>query len=436
MNLQKIIRKFNTPDTRLVVSAWPQKAGNREINHGVAWYTKLTLTKLAKTRGMRFVVLAEEGFHNKPELVANGKILVLRVFSPMRHSLYPAILRWLHVFTNISNVFVHSEFGAGTGLTHYALLLPFLALIRLTGKRITYFAHNVVTDISFLQTHLGIDTSPFVIDTANVLIRLHTILLGRLVDRIVVLDEALKMRLEKILPTKTIITSTIPVTRGKTISRAKARKILHIPLRQKVVLSFGFLSAYKGSDWLTHAFSDTKNTTLILAGGPAHSLQNRPHYQDFYLNLKKIADGYKNIRITGFVPEKDIATYFAAADLVVLPYRGLMGASGALTHALSYKKPFLCSTAMQDIWKNSDLREAAEAARVHKSLLFFPLSSVGMIQIMKTVRSAGKQAKLTNVSRFLSEAWAMQNYEDTAYNLNYEPAKHPTILQTLGLARV
>jgi hypothetical protein len=197
MNIQKLIEKFNMPDTCLVVSAWPQKAGNKEINHGVAWYTKLTLTDIAKKKGTKFVVLAEVGFNNKPELVEHGKILVLRVFSPTHHSLYPAILRWLKVFNNIPHVFVHSEFGAGTGLIHYGLLLPFLALIRLTGKRITYFAHNVISDISFLQTLLGLDTSPYVIDGTNALIYLHTKILGALVDRIVVMDEALKARLEK-----------------------------------------------------------------------------------------------------------------------------------------------------------------------------------------------------------------------------------------------
>jgi len=444
-NIDRIIEKFNTPDTCLVVSAWPQKAGNKEINHGVAWYTKLSLTEIAKKKGTKFVVLAEAGFDNTPELVERGKILVLRVFTPTHHSLYPAILRWLRVFNTIPHVFVHSEFGAGSGLLHYGLLLPFLALIRLTGKRITYVAHNVIADITFLQTHLGIDASPFVIDATNMLIHLHTLCIGKLVDRIVVLDEALKQRLEKILPATPIIASAIPVSPAKIISRAKAKKFLKIPAGHKVMLSFGFLSAYKGSDWLVNAFhvhaktALGSKTTLIMAGGPAHSVKNRSHYQDYYLELNRAAEASPNIRITGFVPEKHISIYFAAADLVVLPYRGLMGSSGGLTHALAYKRPFLFSTAMQDIWKNRDVQKAADAARVDKSRLFFPLSSVGMHELLKIVHSATKRAKLTQVSRILSDERTIQYHSDKAYNQIYAPRSYAeqdklTILQSLGLA--
>ncbi len=444
-NLDKIIEKFNTPDTRLVVSAWPQKSGNKEINHGVAWYTKLTLTDTAKKKGTRFVVLAEEGFNNSPELIANGKILVLRVFSPTHRSLYPAILRWLRLFNTIPHVFVHSEFGAGTGLLHYGLLLPFLALIRLTGKRITYVAHNVISDITFLQTHLGIDASPFVIDATNILIHLHTVCIGKLVDRIMVLDEALKQRLEKILPATPIIASTIPVSPAKVMSRAKAKKFLKIPADHKVMLSFGFLSAYKGSDWLINAFNVHakttlgSKTTLIMAGGPAHSLKNRSHYQEYSMELNRAAEAHPNIRITGFVPEKYIPIYFAAADLVVLPYRGLMGSSGALTHALACKRPFIFSTAMLDIWKNRDVQKAADAARVGKSQLFFPLSSMGMHGLLKIVHSAAKRAKLTQLSRVLSDERTIQYHSDKAYNQIYAPRSYAeqeklTILQSLGLA--
>lgn len=445
-NIDRIIAKFNTPDTCLVVSAWPQKAGKQEINHGVAWYTKLALTDIARKKGTKFVVLAEEGFDNKPELVEHGKILILRVFSPSRRSLYPAIIRWLRKFDNIPHVFVHSEFGAGTGLIHYGLILPFLALIRITGKHITYFAHNVITDITFLQTHLGIDTNPYIIDSTNLLIRLHTIMLGRLVDRIVVLDEALKERLEKLLPSTPIISSTIPVAIAKTMSRTKARKSLHIPANRKVIISFGFLSSYKGSDWLAGAmnlYAKTKlgeKTMLILAGGPAHSLQTRSHYQNFYSELTKKAGLNKNICITGFVPEKDIALYFAAADLVVLPYRGLMGASGALTHALTFGKPFLFSSTMQDVWKNTDLRTSAIENHVDKAALFFPMTSAGMHTILQTLHSPEKREKLTKMARTLSQSRNIRYYTDTAYHQIYAASSYgknsqPSLLQILGLVQ-
>jgi hypothetical protein len=86
---------------------------------------------------------------------------------------------------------------------------------------------------------------------------------------------------------------------------------------------------------------------------------------------------------------------------------------------------------MQDVWKNKDLQKAADSAHVDKSQLFFPLSSLGIHTLLKTVHSPTKRSKLTTMSRILSDERAMQNYENTAYNLIYEPTKNPTLLQTL-----
>ena len=41
-----------------------------------------------------------------------------------------------------------------------------------------------------------------------------------------------------------------------------------------------------------------------------------------------------------------------SADLVVLPYRGFMGSSGSLSQALSYGKPFMVSSKMQEILRD------------------------------------------------------------------------------------
>ncbi|GEM_PF-877462 len=426
MKYNKLINRFNEPDVHLVVSAWPEATKTGEVNHGIAWYTKLMLTALAKNHGARFVVLAERGLDNRPKLVARGRILILRVFDRTHSSLYPTILTWLARLWRVTRVTVHSEFGVGTGLVHYLLLLPFLVLIKLAGRRLTYFAHNVVTDVSFLKSHLNLPDNPYLIDGLNVLVTIHTRLLGWMADRFVVLDQALAQRAAAVVRKDKLALSPLPVppTRA-TISKARARHLLGLGQRVPIVLAFGFVSAYKGTDWIINAFANLarqKNHTpamLVVAGGPAHSLGGKPHYRRFYEIISKVSDETPGIRLTGFVPEKAIAAYFAAADLVVLPYRGVMGASGALSHALVYGKPVLLSAAMTQFWKNDDVKAAARQAKLLKTDLFFPMDERGIQRIITIARSEKKLKKLAAWSRNLAQKRSVETIATDQYNELY-----------------
>lgn len=413
MKYTALINRFNEPDVHLVVSAWPEEG----VNHGIAWYTKLTLTAAAKQTGARFVVLAEQGKDNRPRLSVRGRVLVLRVFDKSHPSLYPTILTWLARFRRVTDVSVHSEFGVNAGLVHYLLLVPFLVLIKLTGRRLIYYAHNVITDISFLKRHLSLPEHYAVTDAINLIVRLHTIILGRLADRVVVLDAALARRLGTLVDEKKIISLPIPVKpQDRRTSKARAKASLGIPAGKRVVLAFGFVSAYKGTDWLMTAMdaaikkSRSNDIHLVIAGGPAHSLADKPYYQIFYQALVRLAEKNPDITLTGFIPEREITRYFAAADLVVLPYRGLMGASGALTHALSYKKPFLVSEPMRAV--------------VPKGTRVFTLDPRGVQTILRTVRSTKTLKRLRLLSAALANSRRIEEVTTQAYNALY--VHHPT----------
>lgn len=408
MKYTTLINRFNQPDVHLVVSAWPEK----HVNHGIAWYTKLTLTAAAKQTGARFVVLAERGADNRPRLSVRGRVLVLRVFDKSHPSLYPTILTWLARFGRVTDVSVHSEFGVNAGLVHYLLLVPFLALIKLTGRRLIYYAHNIITDISFLKRHLSLPEHYAVTDAINLLIRLHTKLLGKLADRVVVLDGALARRLGTLVDEKKIISLPIPVKpQERRTSKARAKASLGIPQQKKVIMAFGFVSAYKGTDWLMTAMdaamkkSRSHDIHLVIAGGPAHSLADKPYYQTFYQALVQLAEKNPNITLTGFIPEREIARYFTAADLVVLPYRGLMGASGALTHALSHSKPFIVSDQMRAI--------------VPKGTRVFSLDPRGVQNILRAVRSTKTLKRLKLLSAALANSRHIEEVTAQAYNELY-----------------
>lgn len=383
----KIIEKFNTPDTALVVSAWPVY-GKNAVNHGIAWYTEMTVTEMAKKQNKKFVILAEKNHDNQPQLLVDGKVLVLRIFDNKKKSLYPVILQYLAKFDQVKKVYVHSEFGVNGGMVHFALILPFLAMIRAMGKQITYYSHNVVTDVAMLAGHLNISNWQGAI--LNQVIKIYYKLLDWLCNRIVVLDPILKDKLVQYVTDKKIVSLQMPVEEKHKLGKAKARKQLGLPLKQKIITYFGFVSWYKGTDWLVKQMSKYKDNDvmLVVAGGPSYSLADKPHYKRYYDGITKLIEINPNIRITGFLTEEQVAQYMSAADLVVLPYRGFMGSSGSLSQALSYSKPFMVSEKMKEIL--NDLRKDTD--------LSFALSRGGFNKIVKTVKSKNLLLEMRNIA--------------------------------------
>jgi len=102
------------------------------------------------------------------------------------------------------------------------------------------------------------------------------------------------------------------------ISRMEARDRLAISLETPVALFWGLITPYKGVESLIHAFSrardKVKNAQLIIAGKPSVPVEP---YQALIQQLN-LSDAVKT-RFE-FIPTEEIATYFGAADVVVLPY--------------------------------------------------------------------------------------------------------------------
>jgi beta-1,4-mannosyltransferase len=116
-----------------------------------------------------------------------------------------------------------------------------------------------------------------------------------------------------------------------------SRATLGIASDAKVVLFFGAVRAYKNVDVLIRAFREVKagNVVLYVVGNP-----NAPELAD---RITKEASQDSRITLKfEFVDEKDVSRYFAAADLVVLPYREVLNSGSALL-ALSCNRPVLVS---------------------------------------------------------------------------------------------
>ncbi len=129
----------------------------------------------------------------------------------------------------------------------------------------------------------------------------------------------------------------INIQKDKFVSREK----LGIPKNKKVLLFFGMIKKVKGLEILLKALAKVKekhtDISLLIAGkewendfGPYQEIIDKNNLQDFcFLHTK-------------FIPNVDVAHYYCASDLVVLPYKKIYQ-SGVLMMALSFEKAVLVS---------------------------------------------------------------------------------------------
>lgn len=428
MNTKNLIAQFNMPDTHLVISAWPDRWHGKKSYHGDAAFARETLVTLVNRHNMRFVVIAETNLDNRPQLVAGGKILVLRVIDHGKFHLYPTVLTWLAKFPAIRHVTVHSNFTY-SGLKHFILLIPFLGLIKLTGRNITHVAHNVVDSIDFLAKQLD-TTNTVLVAILNMCIRVYNVLLGIVTDKLVTLDAHGYAILSKYVPGKKLLYNPHWVKpRSTHWTKRGAKTALGLKPDTKVILAFGFISWYKGSDKLAKAFTQAagKNQEfhLIFAGGKSPSMEHKIHYQQFYGQFTQLISKHTNMTLTGFIPDSQIGKYFAAADLVILPYRGLMGGSGALAFAVGFKKPFLLSTAMNTIWENHDMRVALKKAGLKNKQVMIPITAKGVKRALNTASNTPMLKKLRALTNLLGESRHIDTVTDQLYNESY--ASHEVV---------
>lgn len=118
------------------------------------------------------------------------------------------------------------------------------------------------------------------------------------------------------------------------VSRTEARTQLGLEPDDVVYLFFGLIRTYKGIDELVEAYrlARTPKTKLLIAGSCAEPRLRRL--------LKEEADAGRVVWHDGFVTHDDVQSYFAAADVAVLPYRRI-STSGSALLALSFGTPLV-----------------------------------------------------------------------------------------------
>jgi glycosyltransferase involved in cell wall biosynthesis len=119
-------------------------------------------------------------------------------------------------------------------------------------------------------------------------------------------------------------------------SRAIARATLGIDDAANVALFFGHVRPFKGLDIALRAWPELTSDVLLLVAGEAW-WERENEYRELAKPLINVRFDFR------FIPDSEVATYFAAADVVLVPYR-IEAQSGVALTAFHFARPVIATT--------------------------------------------------------------------------------------------
>jgi len=336
------------------VSPYPLPNHKHSYDSGVTSYTKNLLQALRYSSNLRVCVIADKR-KNLPTLYEDNGVLVYRTFNK---NLWYAI----NIFSAIKILnpkivhLQHEYFLYGGPLS--AAEFPLIVLLsRMLLRYVVVTLHGVIPlkllDDKKFRRENGITGPPILLKLALLIV---TKLIAFFAHVIIVHEDFLKEYLisDYHVPSSKIVVIPHGIEKVDRISQDEAKKKLGFNNNEVVILYFGYLTGYKGVDILLEAYqkicSFLANSVLIIAGGEHPRLKRYAWYKNWVKQLIQMAsiikERSKNARIifTGFLNEDKIPLYFSAADLVVLPYRAKIAASGPESISLAFKKKVITST--------------------------------------------------------------------------------------------
>jgi glycosyltransferase involved in cell wall biosynthesis len=237
---------------------------------------------------------------------------------------------WIKAGLYASGNIVHLQHWKTSTTFMYTVIIP---ILKIRQKKILFSIHNITPHTP----------DKFLIFVDSILNRF----VFHFADGFIVHNERNKQRFQELYKLKQrpifvigVGVHTPLITNN--LSQKKAREHFQIPLKKKVLLNFGYLWEYKGMTVLLHALEmvvkEVPDVLLVIAGTATtnwkkyESIVQQKHLDNYI---------YKHLR---YIPESEVDIYFAAADLVILPYIppfDTHGGVGALAVALH--KPLLVS---------------------------------------------------------------------------------------------
>lgn len=349
----------------IFITSYPEKNGTHTAKTvGVASYTKKLVVEMARTTNRKISVFAEK-FENNETTYTEDKIFVNRLWKrSILASLFNTYLKALLRSEQI--IFVSFEINMFGGYFHAAVSIVFAMLLRIIGKKVVVILHQAPRDLNGVSGQRGVRA---VID--RLLIRTMYVLLKLASTKIVVFEEYLRMVVggKKVEFIPHYVDADLT-----TVDSKQAKNRLGWKQDKKYAMVLGYIAPYKGILELIDRWnSEELGCELVVAGGinPNHSKR-----EDIveYVRLVNERAKMKGIVVTGFVGEDLLPAYFAAADVVVIPYKAMFSSSGPLSMAWSYHKPIIMSEELLPYLESSDIAQTLAESGLNKEAVFCDFS--------------------------------------------------------------
>ena len=240
---------------------------------------------------------------------------------------------------------------SGTRVVHFQWLIDrkadlfFIRLLRLLGLSVVYTAHDLLPHDEYTAENRSFYQG-----------------LYQYPDKLILHSESNRREMLELFdvdPEKLCVipSGSLNVCFDHPGSSTSNRRRLGIPEHTRVILFFGLIKRYKGLEYLLDAFQTIdarcSNVMLLIVG----TIANRdPATHQHYTRLLAQCSGHRNIKfVNEYVPVNQIADYFNAADLVVLPHVKA-SQSGVLMAAYAAGKPVVVtdSGGLGEVVRNSD----------------------------------------------------------------------------------
>ncbi|MGK2857568.1 MAG: glycosyltransferase family 4 protein [Thermoanaerobaculia bacterium] len=152
-------------------------------------------------------------------------------------------------------------------------------------------------------------------------------------------DEARRRLGESVTPEIAEVFLPVHELGGEIPSRVAARETLGIGLDRRVALFFGHVRPFKALDVVLDAWPQLGSNVLLLVAGEAWyggEAEYREQARRLGLDDARVRFDFR------FIPDSEIATWFASADVVLAPYRH-EAQSGVVLTAFHFARPVIAT---------------------------------------------------------------------------------------------
>lgn len=160
------------------------------------------------------------------------------------------------------------------------------------------------------------------------------------VDACIVMSKSVEQDIRQFTKTKPVAFSPHPIydNYGAAVSREEGIQFLGLEVDTPYILFFGFIRRYKGLDLLLEAMARPEIRELGLKLIIAGEYYDQADFYDELIQRHQLESHI--VRRTHFISNEEVKYYFAAASLVVQPYRSATQ-SGISQIAYHFEKPMI-----------------------------------------------------------------------------------------------